>query len=148
MRRLLIAALLLLASPALAQESLTQESLAANPGAVTITPVVKATVNAYGQKIRFPQGDGQVAMWVYDIPPGAALPVHRHPAPRLAYVLEGTLRVRLADSPESKTLHQGEALIESVNLWHSGENPGETPLKLLVIDLQPAGAGNPTEMRR
>ena len=133
------AAMFMLVAPVAAEEG---------DGKVVVRPVASADLNSFGQPIVFPSGPGHVAVSIYEIAPGAALPVHKHPAPRLGYVLSGTLRVTNEQSGEIKTFRQGEVILEAVDQWHTGANPGKEPLELLVVDLQPKGAGNPSVLLR
>jgi len=107
---------------------------------VVIEPIDSADVNSAGQPIVFPQKNGHVTAAVFDIPPGAVLPVHEHPFPRMGYVLSGTLRVTNAETGQSQDYKPGAFILESVGIWHKGENPAQEPLKLLVIDLLEKGA--------
>ena len=109
---------------------------------VTVTPVLSADVNSVGQPIVFPKANGHVTVSVFEISPGAVLPVHKHPFPRMGYVLSGSLRVTDLDKGTNRTFGPGEAILESVDDWHEGSNPGAEPLKLLVIDLQEKGVDN------
>ncbi len=102
---------------------------------VVVTPLGSADTTWTGQPIVFPQKLGHVTTSLFEIAPGAALPVHKHPFPRMAYVLNGSLRVTSVEEGRSETFQSGEFVIESLNQWHKGDNPGATPLKLLVIDL-------------
>ena len=107
---------------------------------VTVRSILSADVNSAGQPIVFPQKDGYVTATMYEIPPGARLPVHKHPFPRMGYVLEGTLRVTNDETSRSETYDPGAFVLESVDEWHEGANAGTVPLKLLVIDLTEKGA--------
>ena len=49
---------------------------------VVVTPVAKATTTVSGQPIVLPQDNPEVSVSIYEIPPGAALPQHRHHYPR------------------------------------------------------------------
>lgn len=122
-------AMLLLAMPAMAQD-------------VVVTPVLNTDVTSSGQKIVLPQKDPALAVSTYDIPAGAALPVHEHPFPRYAYVLEGTIRVDNTEIGRSQTFTKGEFIVEAVSQWHKGTNVGDGPVKLLVIDMIEKGEKN------
>jgi quercetin dioxygenase-like cupin family protein len=113
-------------------------------GGVTVTPVLSAAQDLSGQPIVFPPHDGQVIASVFDIAPGAVLPAHLHPWPRLAYVLQGSLRVVNHTTGRTDIFKAGDFIVESVGHWHQGANDSHAPLKLLVIDLVPKGAGNTT----
>ncbi|MCX7302906.1 MAG: cupin domain-containing protein [Hyphomicrobiales bacterium] len=114
------------------------DSGAANP--VVVTPVRSTTVTSTGQPITLPQKNVEVAASIYDIAPGTRLPVHKHPFPRYAYVLAGTLQVTNVDTGQSDTFKTGDFIVEMIDEWHFGANVGADPVKLLVIDQTEAGA--------
>jgi len=109
---------------------------------VIVTHVLSAVTTAANQPITFPKNNAEVIVSIYDIAPGAVLPVHKHPFPRFGYVLAGTLRVTNMQSGKSETYNRGEFTVESIGEWHQGTNPGSEPLKLLVIDTVEKGAKN------
>jgi quercetin dioxygenase-like cupin family protein len=106
----------------------------------SVSKLLSADANSAGQPIVFPNKSGHVDVSIIEIPPGVALPTHLHPYPRMGYVLSGTLRVRNLESGKTETYGEGQFVLESVNQWHEGGNPGKTPLRLLVIDLTEKGA--------
>ncbi len=101
---------------------------------IVVVPVLSSTVTASGQPIVLPQKDVQVLVSMYQIAPGAIMPVHKHPYPRYGYVLAGTLKVTDTQTGESKIYRSGDFIIETIGRWHQGANIGSTPAKLLVID--------------
>ncbi|MGO7689937.1 cupin domain-containing protein [Rhizobium ruizarguesonis] len=112
-----------------------------------VTSVIKSELTISGQQLKLPGGDVEVAVSVYDIPPGAALPEHRHASPRYGYVLSGKLRVSNSETGKTQDFEAGDFVIESVGQWHRGSNPSTEPLKLLVIDQSPNGEAN-VELRK
>jgi quercetin dioxygenase-like cupin family protein len=110
--------------------------------AVVVNPVLSTTTTASGQPIALPQHDAQVMVSTYDIAPGAKLPVHKHPFPRYAYVLAGTLRVTNQETGTATDYQAGQFIVEVLDTWHFGENIGADPVRLLVIDQVEAGQGN------
>jgi len=126
-------ALALLAFPAEALDS-----------AVMVTPVFKTTRTIADQLIQLPQKDVEVVVSMYDIAPGAMLPVHQHHYQRYAYVLSGTLTVTNLESGKDSTFKQGDFVVESLSQWHKGANNGTEPVKLLVIDQIEQGAESVT----
>jgi len=110
---------------------------AANP--VVVTPIRSTTVTSTGQPITPPQKNVEVAASIYDIAPGAKLPVQKHPFPRYAYVMAGTLQVTNVETGQSDTFKTGDLIVEMVDQWHYGANLGADPVKLLVIDQIEAG---------
>ncbi len=114
------------------------DSGAVNP--VVVTPIRSTTVTSTGRPITLPQKDVEVAASIYEIAPGVSLPVHKHPFPRYAYVLAGTLTVTNVDTGQSDTFKTGDFIVEMIDEWHFGSNAGIDPVKLLVIDQIEAGA--------
>ena len=89
-----------------------------------------------------PQRNAQIIASIYDVMPGATLPVHKHPYPRYAYVLSGSLRVTNRENGRIDTYKTGDFIVESVGQWHTGANIGDEPVKLLVIDMVEKGQSN------
>ncbi|WP_245870470.1 cupin domain-containing protein [Teichococcus rhizosphaerae] len=106
-----------------------------------MTEIHRGGTTALGQKLRFPQKEGVLAASIYEIPPGARLPVHRHPQQRFAYVLAGRLRV---STPEGRSWEYGpgEVVVEMLDHWHSGETIGAETVRLLVVDQTEGDTGN------
>jgi quercetin dioxygenase-like cupin family protein len=118
---------------------LSCSAFAADAPKVTTEPVITTDTTVTGQKIEVPQNPKVVAS-IATFPPGAALPIHKHPYPHYAYVLEGDLTVTNDETKKVIVVKQGQFLVEMNNTWHYGKNNGTTPVKLLVIDQLPAGA--------
>jgi quercetin dioxygenase-like cupin family protein len=135
MRKILIIASLLAAGAS------ATAAYALDSGApVVVTPVKKTAVTSIGQPITLPQKNVEVTASIYDIAPGATLPVHKHPFPRYAYVLAGTIKVTNADTGKSDVFKTGDFIVEMIDQWHQGSNIGADPVKLLVIDQIEAGS--------
>ncbi len=113
---------------------------------VVVREVFSGSTTAAGQPIVLPQKNARLVVSTYDIAPGARLPVHKHPSPRYAYVLAGTLTVTDAESGEAKVYSAGDFIVEMVDRWHYGTNTGTEPVKLVVID-QTEGPVPNTELR-
>jgi quercetin dioxygenase-like cupin family protein len=107
---------------------------------VVVTPVKTSAVTSTGQPITLPLRNVEVTASIYDIAPGATLPVHRHPFARYGYVLAGTLKVTNVDTGKSDVFKTGDFIVEMIDQWHQGANIGADPVKLLVIDQIEAGA--------
>jgi len=131
----LAAVLLLYASPLHADTQLVGSK-------VVVKPVMSATTTSSGQPITLPQKDAQVLVSTYEIPPGAVLPVHKHPFPRYAYVQAGVIKVTNVDTGKTDTFKTGDFILEAVGQWHYGANAGKTPVRLLVIDMVEQGQSN------
>ena len=107
---------------------------------VVVTPVKTTAVTSTGQPLVLPQKNVEVGASIYDIAPGATLPVHKHPFARYAYVLAGTLQVTNVDTGKSDVFKAGDFIVEMIDQWHRGSNIGADPVKLVVIDQIEAGA--------
>ncbi len=66
-----------------------------------------------------------------ELAPGAKEPRHTHPGDLFAYVQEGTITLSMEGKPTA-TVKQGEAFFVPAGTIHSGENLGQTPVKLVV----------------
>lgn len=109
---------------------------------VVVKPVLSTGVTSSGQPIVLPQGDVQMLVSTYEIPPGAVLPKHKHPYPRYGYVLAGTLKVTNLDTNTSNDFKPGDFILEAVDQWHQGTATGTETVKLLVIDMVEKGKNN------
>jgi quercetin dioxygenase-like cupin family protein len=136
MRKILVIAALLAAGASFSA-AYALDSGAAAP--VVVTPVKSTAVTSTGQPITLPQKNVEVTASIFDIAPGATLPVHKHPFPRYGYVLSGTLKVTNVDTGRSDTFKAGDFIVEMIDQWHQGSNIGADPVKLLVIDQIEAG---------
>ena len=108
---------------------------------VTVTPVIATTTTSAGQPLA-PPAAPQVIAARFFIAPGAALPVHKHPYSRMAYVLAGILVVTDQETGQATTYDSGDFIVEMVDRWHFGRNDGAEPVELLVIDMVPQGESN------
>jgi quercetin dioxygenase-like cupin family protein len=107
--------------------------------AVEVKELLSTTVTAGGQPLVLPTGTVRLIASTYVIPKGAALPVHKHPFARYAYVLAGRLTVTDAETGGEFTYGEGDVVVELIGRWHSGRNSGNEPVRLLVIDQVPDG---------
>lgn len=94
-----------------------------------------------GEDIRYPGGAPRVTVAVVSVEPGANAAFHRHPAPLVAYVLEGELMVDYGDRGV-RTYRRGDALVEAMDVPHRGMNPGSAPVKLLAVYIGAEGTPN------
>ncbi|MDN2584044.1 cupin domain-containing protein [Aquibium sp. ELW1220] len=101
---------------------------------VVVTPIASTDVTAAGQPIVLPQKDARVVASLFDIAPGATLPVHKHPAARYAYVLEGELLVTNFETGAATTYRAGDFIVEMRDIWHQGAAVGPDKVRLVVID--------------
>jgi quercetin dioxygenase-like cupin family protein len=100
---------------------------------LTVTKLLSTTTTSSGQPVVLPQKDAQIVVSIYDMVPGATLPVHKHPYFRYGYVLSGNLRVTNMETGQVGTYKPGDFFPESVGQWHMGANIGAESLKLLLM---------------
>ncbi len=112
--------------------TLSQAAAAQEP--VSVITIHSASHSWEGTPLpAYPPGQPQITMARVIIEPGAMLPVHLHHQTITAGVLlRGSLRV-VTDSGESLVLEAGDAIIETQDTWHHGENPGSETAELLVF---------------
>jgi quercetin dioxygenase-like cupin family protein len=94
-----------------------------------------------GEDIRYPAGDPQVTVSLITIAPGADASFHRHPAPLVAYILEGEVTVDYGPMG-TKTYRTGDAFVEAMQLPHKGMNQGTGVAKLLAVNIGAKGTAN------
>jgi quercetin dioxygenase-like cupin family protein len=104
-------------------------------------PIIRTARTISNQPLRLPQGPAEVVAAAIEIPAGGATAIHQHPWSRFVYVERGPLRVVNHDTRETRDLHSGEVLPETIAQWHEGRAPAG-PVRLVVIDLVPPGVNN------
>ena len=87
----------------------------------------------------YTNGKPEITILRIIIPPGALLPLHKHPVINAGVLLRGELTVVTEDR---RTLHlkAGEAIVEVVNTLHSGKNEGDKPAEIIVFYAGTVGA--------
>ena len=79
------------------------------------------------------------ALWIADIPPGAATGRHTHPTPRFVYVLEGSVILEI-DGKAPQTFNSGEGFADPPEVVHNFRNASTTaPAKALGFQVAPKG---------
>lgn len=100
---------------------------------VKVTPLTMAVTDSAGQPIAYPKTDKpEVRALIVEVPAGAKTGWHKHPFPCYAYMLEGELTVQ-TEGGKTNVVKAGDALVESVNLWHNGTNTGDTTARLVLF---------------
>ncbi len=97
-----------------------------------------------GETLHYPStGAAKVTVSIVTITPGAETLFHRHPAPLVAYVLEGEVTVDYGLKGQ-KTYRQGDAFLEAMEVAHRGTNLGTRNVRLLAVYLGAEGTDNVT----
>ena len=95
--------------------------------------LAKSTTSWDGSNLpHYPNGKPEISILKITIPPGAELPLHKHPVINAGLLLSGELTVMMEDKT---TLHMnaGDTIIELVNKWHFGKNEGNVPAEIIVF---------------
>ncbi len=104
--------------------------------------LLSTSTTVVGEPLRYPtSGPAKVTVSIVTILPGADTVLHRHPAPLVAYILEGDMVVDYGDKGK-RTFRKGDALVEAMDVAHRGMNTGTTPVKILAIYLGAEGTAN------
>jgi quercetin dioxygenase-like cupin family protein len=104
---------------------------------VIVTPVARATSTIDGQPIILPQENAEVAVAIYELPPGAVLPQSADPGVRYDYVLSGRLHVTNPKSGAVSEFSQGDFFVAPAGPWKSATNNGDVNARILVIRQAP-----------
>jgi len=113
---------------------------AATHGNATARTLARGSSSWDGQALpAYPAGTPEITVLHITIPPGTALPLHRHPVINAGVLLKGELTV-VKDDGATLRLKPGDALIELVHAWHFGRNDGAVPAEIVVFYAGTAGA--------
>lgn len=126
-----------------AQAAETATASTPEPTAVSTQPLLdKATTTVLGQPLSYPSDtQAQISSSIITVPHNMEVPLHLHDAPMYAYILEGTLTVNYDDGTV-KTYHEGDALMEAIDLPHYGKNTGSGPVRILVVNIGAENVAN------
>jgi len=95
--------------------------------------LVKSTRSWDGKLLPpYPRGQPEVSVRRIIIPPGARLPLHKHPVINAGVLLRGELDV-VKENGRTLHLKAGQPIVEMVDAWHYGINPGKTPAEIIVV---------------
>lgn len=110
--------------------------------AAAVTVAMRSATTVTGQPLSSPESPFEAVISRSELPAGGVLPIHRHPWPRYAYVLQGRLRVSYEESGLVREFGPGEAVAEALDQWHEGRVLGDEPVTLIVFDQVPPGRTN------
>ncbi|MCR5877047.1 cupin domain-containing protein [Phenylobacterium sp. J367] len=130
MKPALILVAALAAGPTLAQPAATSRPIS----------VIDRTLS--GQPIALPQGQVVVTFSETVVPAGGAIPPHKHPYPRYAYVVSGRLKVTNLVTGTVSEVSAGQLAVDAIDQWHEAAVVGAEPVRMLVIDQAPPGVQN------
>lgn len=106
--------------------------------AVVAKPLLRTSRTSSGGALSFPGANGEVTGLDVIIPAGKSTGWHLHDRSGFAYVLSGTLQVRLDDST-SRIYKPGDAFAEVVGTLHEGVALGSENVHLVAFFLSDSG---------
>ena len=107
--------------------------LAKDVNAVQVDVLAKTSLSWDGRHLPdYTKGNPEITILRIKIPPGAQLPLHKHPVINAGVLLHGELTVVTEDN---RTLHlkAGDSIVEVVNKWHYGKNEGNKTAEIIVF---------------
>jgi quercetin dioxygenase-like cupin family protein len=103
-------------------------------------PLLSTGTTIVGETLHYPaNGPAHVTAAVITLAPGAKTVLHKHGVPLFAYILEGELTVDYGDRGK-RTYHQGDALMEAMDVPHFGADAGAQPVRILTVFIGAEGA--------
>ncbi len=104
------------------------------------TPLLSTGTTVLGETLHYPtSGPAHVTAAIVTLEPGAKTVLHRHGVPLFAYVLEGEITVDYGDRG-TRTYHQGDAVMEAMDVAHFGVDAGSKPVRILTVFIGAEGA--------
>jgi len=94
--------------------------------------LLEADETILGQDFEYPEGKPNITVAVITVPNGVSLPMHAHPVPLTAVIIQGTLEVTYPGVGKIR-YREGDSFVEAFNTPHSGRNAGWLPVKILAI---------------
>jgi quercetin dioxygenase-like cupin family protein len=118
---------------ALCLAALFSTAVHAESGTVTVGTLAQSTRSWNGTTLpTYPAAPPEISILRIEVPPGAQLPLHRHPVINAGYMISGELTV-ITEQNETLHLKAGDAVVEVVNTWHQGRNEGREPAVIVVF---------------
>ena len=111
---------------------------------VQIKQILKTDTSWSGSPLPgFSSGQTEFKVLYFKIVPGGKTTIHVHPLNGAGYMIAGELTMFSTEDPHGSfdnpkqikkaTLKVGEAWAESVNIWHYGENQGNTDVEFVLV---------------
>jgi quercetin dioxygenase-like cupin family protein len=119
----------------------------ANPAAAEdngypAVPLLSTGTTIVGETLHYPtSGPARVTAEIVTLAPGARTVLHKHGVPLFAYILEGEITVDYGERGK-RTYHQGEAIMEAMDVAHFGADTGAQPVRILVVHMGAEGAAD------
>ena len=115
---------------------------AAEDNGYPAVPLLSTGTTVAGETLHYPTGGpARVTAEIVTLAPGARTVLHKHGVPLFAYILEGEITVDYG-ARGKRTYHQGEALMEAMDVAHFGADTGAQPVRILTVHMGVEGAAD------
>ena len=107
------------------------QKLGTEEGDITQIGTLRLTWKARGEKTGF-----QFGVYESELPPGAGIPLHKHPFAEFFYVLEGSInfgRLNAGGALEWLGCNAGESILAPANAPHTVQNQSDRPARFLEV---------------
>jgi quercetin dioxygenase-like cupin family protein len=107
--------------------------------------VEKAGTTVLGDEFSYPSAENpEITSSIVLLEAGTETGWHLHEAPMYAYILEGTLEVTydVDGAMVTNTYHEGDAIMEGLDIPHMGKNLTNRPVSILVVNMGSSDVAN------
>jgi quercetin dioxygenase-like cupin family protein len=125
----------------MAMAALACASAFAAPPETSVEVLLDTDETVLNQAFAYPEGRARITAARITVPPGATVPLHLHPVPLFAYILQGELIVDYG-SRGTRTYRKGDAFVEAFDWSHSGRNGGRGNVIILAVYAGAVGTDN------
>lgn len=135
-----ISALVVIATLGLSLTSCTKQANASEKEEPRSEELLKTSQSWDGVDLpNYLEGKPELRVLKVTIPPHSKLAKHHHDVMSYGVVNKGELTLVRESDGKEKTVHEGEAVVETVSTVHHGENRGDVTTEVVVFYLSKAG---------
>ena len=113
----------------------------AEPPVTSVELLLDTDLTVLDEAFAYPNGRSRITAARITLPPGATVPLHLHPVPLFAYILQGELVVDYG-SHGSRTYRKGDSFVEAFHTPHEGRNGGRGQVQILAVYAGAEGVQN------
>ncbi len=113
----------------------------AKPPPTSVELLLDTDLTILDEAFAYPRGRARITAARITLPPGATVPLHLHPVPLFAYILQGELIVDYG-SQGTRTYRKGDAFVEAFHWPHKGRNGGKGNVQILAVYAGAEGIDN------
>lgn len=104
----------------------------AEPPALTVDTLLESTTTILDQPFTYPGGTAKITAAVLTVPPQGTVPLHEHPVPLFAYILQGAITVEY-EGVGPITYRSGDSFVEAFQWPHRAHNAGRGLVRILTV---------------